>query len=151
VIALLQLVSRAEVEVGSETVGAIGRGLLVLLGVAQGDDASVAERLVERVLGYRIFPDTAGRMNRSVLDVAGALLVVPQFTLCADTGKGLRPSFSSAAAPEEARRLYEHFLALARLRLASVAGGRFGAQMRVSLCNDGPVSFWLEVPPLRAT
>ena len=146
-IALLQLVSRAEVEVGGETVGAIGRGLLVLLGVAQGDDASVAERHLERVLGYRIFPDTAGRMNRSLLDVGAALLVVPQFTLCADTGKGARPSFSPAAAPEDARCLYEHFLALARLRLASVAGGRFGAHMRVSLCNDGPVSFWLEVPP----
>jgi D-tyrosyl-tRNA(Tyr) deacylase len=151
VIALLQLVSRAEVEVGSETVGAIGRGLAVFLGVALGDDASVAERLVERVLAYRVFPDAAGRMNLSLLDVGAALLVVPQFTLCADTAKGLRPSFSSAAAPEEARRLYEHFLALARLRLASVAGGRFGAHMRVSLCNDGPVSFWLEVRPPRVT
>ena len=106
-----------------------------------------AERLLERLLGYRVFPDDTGRMNRSLLDTGGALLVVPQFTLAADTRTGTRPGFSSAAPPDEGRRLYEHFVARARARVGSVATGEFAAMMRVSVVNDGPVTFWLDVPP----
>jgi D-aminoacyl-tRNA deacylase len=146
-IGLLQRVSSARVVVEDKTVGAIGVGLLVFLGVERGDDAGGADRLLERVLGYRIFPDAADRMNRSVSDIGGDLLVVPQFTLAADTRKGTRPSFTPAASPEEGRRLYEHFLAQARARHLRVAGGRFGADMQVQLVNDGPVTFWLRVPP----
>jgi D-aminoacyl-tRNA deacylase len=148
-IALLQRVIEAAVRVDGQVVGAIGPGLVVLLGVAPADREAQAERLVERVLGYRIFDDAAGRMNRSVLDAGGALLVVPQFTLAADTGKGSRPSFSTAAGPEQGRRLYEHFITVARAgtSTASVATGRFGAHMQLSLVNDGPATFWLEVRP----
>jgi D-tyrosyl-tRNA(Tyr) deacylase len=149
-IGLLQRVSRAEVLVDGECVGAIGRGLLVLTGVEQGDSESEADRLLERLLGYRVFPDDAGKMNLSVRDVAGAVLLVPQFTLAADTTKGARPSFSYAANPEAGRWLFDYFVEQARIRHSPVATGRFGAEMEVSLTNDGPVTFWLRVPPPRA-
>jgi D-tyrosyl-tRNA(Tyr) deacylase len=145
-IALIQRVSEAKVAVAGETVAAIGRGILALVGVERGDADAQAERLVERVLGYRVFPDDAGRMNRSLLDIGGELLAVPQFTLVADTSKGSRPSFSSGASPEEGRALFERFVQLAR-RNARVETGRFGADMRVSLVNDGPVTFSLQAKP----
>lgn len=146
-IALLQLVSEARVTVASEVTGEIGRGLLLLLGVDRGDTTAQADRLLERVLGYRIFPDDAGRMNRSLADIGGDLLVVSQFTLVAETGKGTRPGFSRGAAPADGERLYDYFVERARARVARVGTGRFGAHMQVSLTNDGPVTFWLEVPP----
>jgi D-aminoacyl-tRNA deacylase len=143
-IALLQRVSAGEVVVEGRMVGAIGRGLLVLLGVEAGDTEAEAEKLLERLLNYRVFADAEGRMNRSLRDVGGGLLLVPQFTLAADTHKGLRPSFSTAAPPEEGRRLFEHVLAKARSLHAPVAQGEFGADMKVTLTNDGPVTFWLQ-------
>jgi D-aminoacyl-tRNA deacylase len=148
VIGLLQRVARADVSIDGECVGAIERGLLVLIGVEQGDSEREADRLLERLLGYRVFADAAGKMNLSVNDIAGGVLVVPQFTLAADTNKGTRPSFSSAASPEEGRRLLDYFVQQARIRHSPVATGRFGADMKVSLINDGPVTFWLRVPPL---
>jgi D-aminoacyl-tRNA deacylase len=147
VIALVQRVAEAEVTVAGESVGAIGAGILALVGVERGDEEREAGRLVERVLGYRIFEDAEGRMNLSLSETGGALLAVPQFTLAADTRKGARPSFSSAAPPAEGERLFERFVALARDRISAVATGRFGAQMRVRLVNDGPVTFWLQAPP----
>ncbi len=142
-IALLQRVSRAQVDVGAETIAAIGRGLLVLYCAERGDQAADCERLLGRVLRMRCFPDEAGRMNRSLVDVGGELLVVPQFTLAADTSGGNRPGFSAAAAPDEGERLFERFVALAREASARVQAGRFGADMQVSLVNDGPVTLWL--------
>jgi len=147
VIGLLQRVARAEVRVDGETVGAIGRGLLVLVGVERGDGEPQAERLLERLLGYRVFPDEAGRMNRDLRQVGGGLLLVPQFTLAADTRKGTRPSFTPAADPATGERLFAYLLEQARRRHAPVAAGRFGAHMAVELVNDGPVTFWLRVPP----
>jgi D-aminoacyl-tRNA deacylase len=144
-IALLQRVSAAQVVVDGATVGAIGQGLLVLLGVEAGDTAVVADRLLERVLNYRVFTDDAGKMNLSLRDVGGGLLLVPQFTLAADTRRGLRPSFSAAAAPEQGRALFDHVVVQARHTHARVAQGRFGAGMKVTLTNDGPVTFWLQV------
>jgi D-aminoacyl-tRNA deacylase len=146
VIALLQRVTRADVRIGNRTSGAIDRGVLALIGVSRGDDEATADRLLERVLGYRIFPDADGRMNVSLRELGGGLLLVPQFTLAADTGKGTRPGFSTAAAPQEARRLFDYFLSRARTAHATVAAGEFGANMQVSLVNDGPVTFWLEAP-----
>ena len=146
-IALLQRVSHAEVTIAGEQVAAIGRGLLVLIGVERDDTEREGERLLERVLDYRVFPDAGGRMNLSVREVAGGLLLVPQFTLAADTQKGTRPSFSSAAAPEEGRRLFEGVVARARASHAPLGTGSFGADMQVSLTNDGPVTFWLRVRP----
>jgi len=143
-IGLLQRVSRAEVRVAGEVVGSIGHGLLVLVGVQQGDTGARADRLLERLLGYRVFEDADGKMNLSLLDVGGGLLLVPQFTLAADTHKGRRPSFSSAAPPPEGERLFAHLLERARLRSHIVQSGRFGADMQVSLVNEGPVTFWLE-------
>ncbi len=143
-IGLLQRVSEAAVRVDGELIGEIGPGLLVLVGVQKGDNEARADRLLQRLLGYRVFPDGDGRMNRSLVDVAGGLLLVPQFTLPADTRKGTRPGFSTAAPPEEGRRLFHHLLQRARERHAPVAAGRFGADMQVSLTNDGPVTFWLE-------
>ena len=146
-ISLLQRVSQARVEIGGTTVSSIGPGLLVLLAVEAGDTEAVALRLVDRLLNYRVFADEAGRMNRSLLESGGGLLLVPQFTLAADTRKGLRPSFTGAAAPEHGRRLFEHAAALAGAQLGTrLALGRFGADMQVSLTNDGPVTFWLQVP-----
>jgi D-aminoacyl-tRNA deacylase len=147
VIALVQRVAEAEVTVAGESVGAIGAGILALVGVERGDEEREADRLVERVLGYRIFEDAEGRMNLSLSETGGALLAVPQFTLAADTRKGARPSFSSAAPPADGERLFERFVALARDRISAVATGRFGAQMQVRLVNDGPVTFWLQAPP----
>lgn len=146
-IGLLQRCSEASVEVDRRIVGRIGPGLLVLLGVQKGDGKAEADRLLERLVTYRVFDDEAGRMNRSLLDTGGGLLVVSQFTLAAETRKGTRPGFSTAAPPDEGRRLYEYFVARARERVAEVGTGEFGAMMRVSLVNDGPVTFWLEVPP----
>jgi D-tyrosyl-tRNA(Tyr) deacylase len=143
-IGLLQRVSHAEVVVGGDTVAAIGRGILVLVAVEHGDDAKRAGRLVERLLGYRVFADAEGRMNLSVRDVGGGVLLVPQFTLAADTAKGMRASFSSAGDPEEGRRLFEMLVARARASYPNVACGVFGADMQVSLTNDGPVTFRLE-------
>jgi D-tyrosyl-tRNA(Tyr) deacylase len=146
VIALIQRVAEASVSVGGERAGAIGTGILALVGVERDDGDAQAERLAERVLGYRIFPDAEGRMNRSLVEVGGALLAVPQFTLVADTKKGSRPSFSSGASPEAGMRLFDRFVEFAR-RKVRVQTGRFGADMRVSLVNDGPVTFWLQVKP----
>lgn len=143
-IGLLQRVSRAEVEIDGATVGAIERGLLVLVGVQQGDTQTRADRLLERLLGYRVFPDAADRMNLSLRDIAGGLLLVPQFTLAADTRKGTRASFTSAAPPDEGERLFDHLVTQARAAFAKVETGRFGADMRISLVNEGPVTFWLE-------
>jgi len=144
VIGLLQRVTGARAEVSGNTVAAIGRGLLVLAGVEADDTEARAGRLLERILTYRVFPDDAGRMNLSVLDVGGELLLVPQFTLAADTRKGTRASFSSAAPPEKGRALFDFLVARARERLPAVGAGVFGADMRVTLTNDGPVTFWLE-------
>ena len=145
-IALIQRVTEARVEVGGEIAGAIGRGIVALVGVERGDSEAEALRLVEKVLGYRIFPDAEGRMNLSLLDVRGELLAVPQFTLVADTKKGTRPGFSSAASPQEGERLFNHFSGIANTRI-KIATGKFGAHMAVSLVNDGPVTFWLQVRP----
>lgn len=146
-IALIQRVTEAKVEVAGETTGRIGAGILALIGVEKGDAEAQAERLLERVFGYRIFPDAGGRMNRSLAELDGGLLLVPQFTLAADTHKGARPSFSSAAPPAEGERLFDRCVQLARERHARVESGRFGAYMQVSLVNDGPVTFWLQVQP----
>jgi D-aminoacyl-tRNA deacylase len=146
VIALLQRVSRAQVEIGGDVVGAIGRGVLALIGVERGDGESQAERLLDRLLGYRVFPDQQGRMNLSLKDMGGGLLLVPQFTLAADTAKGMRPSFTPAAAPADGERLFAYLLDRAGQAHAPVAAGRFGADMQVSLTNDGPVTFWLQAP-----
>jgi D-tyrosyl-tRNA(Tyr) deacylase len=145
-IALIQRVTRAEVTVDSQTVGAIGRGILALVGVLRGDTTASADRLLERVLTYRIFPDEQGKMNLSLRDIQGELLLVSQFTLAAETQKGTRAGFSTAAAPEDARRLFDYFLDRARAVHGTVASGVFGANMQVSLVNDGPVTFWLETP-----
>ena len=143
-IGLLQRVSHAEVTVDDQQVGAIGPGLLVLIGVRPLDDEASAHRLLTRVVQYRIFPDEAGKMNLSLTQTQGDLLLVPQFTLAADTHKGLRPGFSTAAGPEQGRRLFDTVVAAARVRRPRVETGVFGAHMRVSLTNDGPVTFWLE-------
>lgn len=143
-IALLQRVSQANVMVADNEVGAIGRGLLVLLGVEQGDAEAQAQRIVERILGYRMFEDEAGKMNLNVQDVNGALLLVPQFTLAADTAKGMRPSFTPAAVPVEGERWFNRVVELSRQHRVPVETGRFGADMQVGLVNDGPVTFWLQ-------
>jgi D-tyrosyl-tRNA(Tyr) deacylase len=143
-ITLIQRVSHADVRVADRVVGAIGPGILALIGVRRGDDVRAADRLLDRLLSYRIFPDAEGRMNLDVRAVQGGLLLVPQFTLAADTRKGTRAGFSTAAPPEEARELFEHLLARARQLHSPVASGEFGADMQVSLTNEGPVTFWLE-------
>lgn len=139
--------SGASVAVDGAVIATIGRGLLVLVGVEARDEQAQADRLLERLLGYRVFPDEEGRMNRSVRDIRGGLLLVPQFTLVADTRKGARPSFSSAAAPELGRALFEHLVERARSEHPDVASGHFSADMQVTLTNDGPVTFWLRVTP----
>lgn len=144
-IGLLQRVSEASVTVDGEVIGAIGRGLLVLIGVEKEDDAAQADRLLERLLSYRVFPDAEGKMNLSLRDIDGALLLVPQFTLPADTRKGMRPSFSSAAPPRLGAELFDYIVNQARTHHNDVATGRFGADMKVALINDGPVTFWLQV------
>ena len=147
-IALLQRAARAHVVVDGQTVGEIGAGLLVLLCAERGDTMRQGETLLARMLAYRMFSDDAGRMNRSLADTGGGLLLVPQFTLAADTHKGTRPGFSTAAAPELGREHFAALVALAEARLPGrVAAGQFGADMQVALVNDGPVTFWLEVKP----
>ena len=143
-IALIQRVSEAQVRVGGELVAAIDRGVLALIGVQRGDNAESGVRLLERILAYRIFPDAEDRMNLSLRAVGGGLLLVPQFTLAADTHKGTRAGFSTAAEPVEAERLFTGLLARARELYAPVSAGVFGVYMQVSLVNDGPVTFWLE-------
>jgi D-tyrosyl-tRNA(Tyr) deacylase len=142
-IGLLQRVSNASVAIDGETVGSIGVGVLLMVAVERRDSEASAERLLERVLGYRVFPAAQGKMNLSLRDIGGGLLLVPQFTLAADTAKGTRASFSSAAAPQDGERLFAFLVERARASHAPVAAGRFGANMRVSLVNDGPVTFWL--------
>ncbi|HEV2613044.1 MAG TPA: D-aminoacyl-tRNA deacylase [Noviherbaspirillum sp.] len=146
-IALLQRVTQAGVVVDDVTVGAIGPGLMVLLCAERGDGEREADALLTKLLSYRVFADDAGKMNRSITDVAGGLLLVPQFTLAADTQSGTRPSFTPAAAPDEGRRLFDYVVQRARAKLAKVETGQFGAHMQVSLVNDGPVTFWLQVKP----
>jgi D-tyrosyl-tRNA(Tyr) deacylase len=142
--AVLQRVSRAEVRIDGRVAGRIGRGFVVLLGVARGDAGADADFMVDRILGMRVFADQAGKMNLALGAVAGELLVVSQFTLLADTESGRRPSFMHAAAPDEAQRLYERFISLARQRGVRVETGEFGAMMEVELVNDGPVTILLE-------
>jgi D-aminoacyl-tRNA deacylase len=146
-IALIQRVSHANVAVAGEVIAEIGHGLLVLVGVALDDSEHEAEKLADRVLRYRVFADSDGRMNLSVRDVGGAMLLVPQFTLTADTSGGLRPSFSTAARPGLGAQLFTHFVTHVRASGVPSACGRFGADMQVSLTNDGPVTFWLEAEP----
>ena len=143
-IALIQRVRSASVTVSDNVVGQTGPGLLVLLGVQKGDSEEKAVRLLKKVVNYRLFSDPEGRMNLSLMDVGGEMLVVSQFTLAADTRKGTRPGFSTAAAPADAELLYDYFSAQAAQKV-TVATGQFGADMQVSLVNDGPVTFWLEV------
>jgi D-tyrosyl-tRNA(Tyr) deacylase len=143
-IALIQRVREARVDVADKTVGAIGPGILALVAVVPDDTEARAARLLKRILGYRIFGDEAGRMNRSLRDVGGGLMLVPQFTLAADTSSGTRPGFSTAAPPELGLQLFEYLVGLARAAHSPVATGRFGADMQVALVNDGPVTFWLE-------
>lgn len=145
-IALIQRVTRAEVTVGSTSVARIERGILAFVGVRRGDTETTAERLLERIVGYRIFPDDEGRMNLSLREVSGELMLVSQFTLAADTRSGMRAGFSTAASPDEGRRLFDYLVNTARASLPRVATGEFGAHMHVSLVNDGPVTFWLETP-----
>ena len=150
-IALLQRVSEASVLVNEEfsgdvITGEIGPGILALIGVEKGDKKAQADRLLDRILSYRIFEDQPGRMNLNLLQAGGELLLVPQFTLAANTNKGNRASFTSAAPPEEGKRLFDYLLGLANSRLGKCETGRFGAHMKVSLINDGPVTFWLQVP-----
>jgi D-tyrosyl-tRNA(Tyr) deacylase len=141
-IALLQRVTEASVSVDGKIIAAIGRGVLALIGVERGDREAEADRLAEKIIAFRIFPDDAGKMNRSLQDIGGELLTVPQFTLVADTKSGTRPSFSSGASSAEGERLFAYFASKTR-----AATGRFGADMKVSLVNDGPVTFWLQVSP----
>ena len=141
---LVQRVSSASVSIEGSITGEIGQGILLLLGVQKNDSKADAEKLLQKILSYRIFSDDEGKMNLSLSDVSGGLLIVSQFTLAADTKKGLRPSFSSAAPPELAERLYDYFLAQASAHHTSVQSGQFGANMQVSLCNDGPVTFMLD-------
>jgi D-aminoacyl-tRNA deacylase len=143
-IGLIQRVTEASVHVDGQLVSAIRRGVLVLVGVRRDDDEAAADRLLERILDYRIFPDEQGRMNLSVRDIRGGLLLVPQFTLAADTRRGTRAGFSTAAAPEEAGRLFAYLVDRAGTAHAPVGTGVFGADMAVALVNDGPVTFWLE-------
>ncbi len=144
-IALLQRVTEASVTIDGGTVGAIDQGILALIGVQPADTPETADRLLDKLLHYRVFADTEGRMNLNVQEVEGGLLLVPQFTLAADTRKGLRPGFSTAAPPEQGESLFRYFEKAARARHKQIASGRFGADMQVSLTNDGPVTFWLEV------
>jgi len=146
-IGLLQRVQRAAVEVHGKCIAEIGRGLLVLVGVQQGDSEAEAGRLLQRLLGYRVFEDAGGKMNLNIGQAGGDMLLVPQFTLAADTRSGMRPGFSTAADPAEGQRLFDYLLEQAKQHSIEVTSGQFGADMQVSLINDGPVTFWLEVKP----
>jgi len=143
-IGLLQRVTRASVEVNGEQIACIGQGLLVLLGVEKADDAAKANKLINKILGYRVFEDAAGKMNLSLRDIGGELLLVPQFTLAAETNSGMRPGFSSAAAPADAQHWFDYVVQESEQILGSIQSGRFGADMKVSLLNNGPVTFWLQ-------
>lgn len=143
-IGLLQRVSSARIEIGGHETAMIGRGLLVLVGVQRGDEERRADRLLERLLGYRVFPDDEDRLNLSLRDIGGDLMLVPQFTLAADTGRGMRASFASAAPAQDGRRLFDYLAQRASREHRRVRTGVFGADMRVSLTNEGPVTFWLE-------
>lgn len=145
-IALIQRVTEASVEVNGQQIAEISKGLLVLLGVEQGDDEEIAGRLVDKLLKYRVFSDSDDKMNLSLADINGDLLIVPQFTLAANTEKGLRPSFSSAASPDEGKRLFSLVVSLAGQSNCRLETGQFGADMKVRLVNDGPVTFWLQIP-----
>jgi D-tyrosyl-tRNA(Tyr) deacylase len=147
-IGLLQRVSQASVTVDGVSIGAIETGLMVLVCAEKGDTEREADALLAKLLGYRVFSDEAGKMNRSVTDIGGALLLVPQFTLAADTRSGTRPSFSPAASPDEGRRLFDYFVRRACERHGKVETGQFGADMKVALINDGPVTIWLRVDPV---
>jgi D-tyrosyl-tRNA(Tyr) deacylase len=142
-IALIQRVSHAKVEVEQHIIGQIAQGILALIGVEKDDQKSNADRLLERLLNYRIFSDNEGKMNLNVKAIKGELLLVPQFTLAGDTRKGNRPSFSTAATPQVGQELFDYFVSQAKKSHASIETGKFGADMQVSLCNDGPVTFWL--------
>ena len=146
-IGLIQRVSSAAVSVHGQNIAMINKGLLVLIGVEKNDSTHNARRLVERICGYRIFPDESGKMNLSLRETNSGLLLVPQFTLAANTQKGMRPSFSSAASPESGERLFNYVVEEARRTVSTVGKGAFGEDMQVSLINDGPVTFWLQVPP----
>ena len=146
-IGLLQRVCHASVEIEGEVVARIGSGMLVLVAVERGDGSAQAERLAERLLAYRVFPDEAGRMNRNLVEAQGEIMLVPQFTLAADTDRGNRAGFSRAAPPELGRALFERLVEAVSERGANPACGRFGADMKVALVNDGPVTFWLQAPP----
>jgi len=146
-IGLLQRVQSAGVEIAGQPIANIGRGLLVLVGVQQGDTAKEAARLLERLLGYLVFPDSAGKMNLAIRDIGGELLLVPQFTLAADTRSGMCPGFSTAADPADGERLFAQLVSLAEQQHEHVASGQFGADMQVALVNDGPVTFWLQASP----
>ncbi len=143
-IGLLQRVTHASVSVDGEVIGKIGRGLLVLVAVQRDDGEHDIARLAERILSYRVFPDADGRMNRSLVDEGLGLLLVPQFTLAADTRKGTRASFTKAASPDKGEAYFERLVGLCRAQLGTVETGRFGANMQVALTNDGPVTFWVE-------
>jgi len=146
-IGLLQRVTEAWVDVDGERIGSIGAGLMVLIGVERGDGAPQADRLLDRLLGCRVFSDAEGRMNLGLSDTGGGLLLVPQFTLAADTSRGRRPGFSQAASPEEGEKWFDYLVAKARVVHPLVETGQFGADMQVGLINDGPVTFWLQVQP----
>ncbi len=150
-IALLQRVTGASVRVGEETVGEIGRGILVLVGVERGDSEEQATRLAQKVVGYRVFPDGEGKMNLSVKDVGGEILAVPQFTLAADTSSGTRAGFSRAALPEDGERLFLQFVSFLKNSGLKIETGKFQSHMQVSLVNDGPVTFWLQAAPQRGS
>ena len=144
-IGLLQRVSGAHVQINGKNTGSIGAGLLVFIGVEQGDNQAIADRLLHRLLGYRVFADANGKMNLSLTETGAGLLLVPQFTLAADTRRGMRPSFTPAAPPADGQRMFEYLLVQARIQHQPVAGGVFGADMQVTLTNNGPVTFWLRV------
>jgi D-tyrosyl-tRNA(Tyr) deacylase len=146
-IGLLQRVRHAQVDIGADRIASIGAGLLVLVGVQHDDNEATADRLLERMLGYRVFADADGKMNLNIKQTAGELLLVPQFTLVADTRSGMRPGFSTAASPAMGEQLFTYLLEQARMQPLPVASGQFGQDMQVSLVNDGPVTFWLEVNP----
>ncbi len=148
-IGLLQRVCTARVSINDQIVASIGTGLLVLIGIEKGDTRQQADRLLDKILAYRVFPDKEGKMNLSLAELNHDLLLVPQFTLSADTKKGLRPSFSSAASPELGKKLFEYLLSCARKKQPMVGSGQFGTDMQVSLTNDGPVTFWLQIPPTK--